>query len=251
MKFEILYGIHPVAEALKARRREFFEVYMSKNTESKRFEKALTQIESSQIPIKKVSPLYLHTIAKTEMHQGIGAKVGPYPFMNIGDLVERTPHGDHKQFLLMLDHVVDPRNLGALIRTAVCFGADGIVLPKDRSALPNPLVSKASSGALEHARISKVANLVNTIHILKEKGFWVIGLEKNADRSIDVADLTCDLAIVVGGEEKGIRPLVKKKCDDLVSIPQSERVNSLNASVAGGILMYEVYRQRQRAQRNT
>ncbi len=118
-------------------------------------------------------------------------------------------------------------------------------MPKNRSALPTPLVSKASSGALEHALIAKVTNSVSTILALKEKGVWVVGLDKKADRSIYSSDLRVALALVVGGEQKGIRPLVKKKCDYLVSIPQSAKVNSLNASVAGGIMMYEVFRQRQ------
>ena len=245
MKTEILYGIHPVTEALKAGRREFLEVYICKSGQSKRFEKVLASLELAKIPIKKTSPYHLNEITQTDMHQGIAAKASPYPFATMMDILESPDRKAHKYFLLLLDLVVDPRNLGALVRTAICVGADGIIIPKNRSALPSPLVSKASSGALEHALIAKVTNSVNTILALKEKGIWVIGLEKKADRSIFASDLRLPLALVIGGEEKGIRPLVKKKCDYLVSIPQSVKVNSLNASVAGGVMMYEIFRQRQ------
>ena len=245
MKSEILYGIHPVNEAFKAGRREFLEVYISKSGQSKRIEKALAPLESAKIPIKKISPYHLNTLTQTDMNQGIAAKVSPYPFATMRDILESPNREVHKYFLLILDLVVDPRNLGALVRTAICVGADGIIMPKNRSALPTPLVSKASSGALEHALIAKVTNSVSTILALKEKGVWVVGLDKKADRSIYSSDLRVALALVIGGEQKGIRPLVKKKCDYLVSIPQSAKVNSLNASVAGGIMMYEVFRQRQ------
>lgn len=242
MKTEILFGIHPVVEALKAARREFFEVYLAKDKISKRIETALSRIESSNISIKRISAARLSTIAQTDMHQGLGARVSPYPTPPVTDILDRP--GDGNYFFLLLDSVVDPHNLGALVRTALCVGIDGVVIPKNRAALPTPVVSKASSGALEHVFLSRVTNMVDTIKTLKEKGIWVAGMEKDANQSLFSSDLTCSLAIIVGGEEKGIRPLVKKHCDFLISIPQIGRVSSLNASVAGGVVMYEAFRQR-------
>ena len=242
MKTEILFGIHPVIEALKAARREFFEVYLAKDKISKRVEMALSLIESSNISIKRVGASRLSTIAQTDMHQGLGARVSPYPTLPVTDILDRPGEGNY--FFLLLDSVVDSRNLGGLVRTALCVGIDGVVIPKDRSASPTPVVSKASSGALEHVCLSRVTNLVDTIKTLKEKGIWVAGTERDANQSLFASDLTCPLAIIVGGEEKGLRPLVKKHCDFLISIPQIGKVSSLNASVAGGVVMYEAFRQR-------
>jgi 23S rRNA (guanosine2251-2'-O)-methyltransferase len=242
VKTEILFGIHPVIEALKAARIEFFEVYLVKDKISKRIEVALSLIESSNISIKTISASRLSTIAQTDVHQGLGARVSPYPTPRVTDILNRP--GDGNYFFLLLDSVLDPHNLGALVRTALCVGINGVVIPKNRSALPTPVVSKVSSGALEHVFLSRVTNLVDTIKTLKEKGIWVAGLEKDANQSLFVSDLTCSLAIIVGGEEKGLRPLVKKHCDFLISIPQIGKVSSLNASVAGGVVMYEAFRQR-------
>ncbi len=144
----------------------------------------------------------------------------------------------------MLDNIQDPQNLGAIIRTALCVGIHGVVVPKDRSASPTPAVSRASAGALEHIRLVRVTNLVQTIKHCKSRGLWVMGLQQNAVQSIYAADLSGSIAIVLGGEQKGIRRLVEKNCDFMVSIPQLGTLNSLNASAAGAVAMYEAFRQR-------
>jgi 23S rRNA (guanosine2251-2'-O)-methyltransferase len=149
-----------------------------------------------------------------------------------------------RPFFLLIDHVVDPHNLGALLRTALCVNVDGVIIPKDRSANPSPVVSKTSAGALEHIPLAQVANLVYAISELKKIGTWLIGLDKNGSQSLFGSDLTGSIGMVIGGEESGIRPLVKKNCDFLAFIPQSGPVSSLNASVAGGVAMYETFRQR-------
>lgn len=244
VKTEILYGIHPVFEALKAGRRVVFEIYVAKGKIPKRFDKLVQLAESVDIPIKQVKPSELKLIAGTDKHQGIGAKTGPYPFAKISDIEGIGGLDSKKYFLLLLDNIVDPRNLGALVRTAFCVGVDGVVVPKDRSALPTPAVSKASAGALEHVRLLRVTNMTNTMRDLKKKDVWIAGLDPTSEETIFFKDLTGSIAIVIGGEEKGIRPLVKKHCDFLMSIPQEGLVNSLNASVAGAVAMYEVFRQR-------
>jgi len=217
VKKEILYGIHPVAEALKAGRRSFYQIFLVQGKISNRLEK---------------------------MHQGIGAQVDPYPFADFSVILNQAGTGEQDPFFLLLDHVVDTQNLGAVIRTALCAGVNGIVIPKDRSATPTPGVSKTSAGALEHVLLAKVTNVVDAMKQLKEKGVWVVGMDKTADLSVFSSDLSGPVAIVIGGEEKGLRPLVKKHCDYLISIPQSGMVNSLNASVAGAVVMYEIFRQR-------
>ncbi|UCF91775.1 MAG: 23S rRNA (guanosine(2251)-2'-O)-methyltransferase RlmB [Desulfobacterales bacterium] len=151
-------------------------------------------------------------------------------------------------FLLLLDGILDPHNLGAIIRTALCAGVHGVIIPRDRAASPTPAVSKASAGALEHVRLIQVTNLVRTVQALKEKGLWIYGLDRSGEHSIFASDLTGPLALVIGGEQRGIRPLVKKNCDLVVAIPQVGPMNSLNASVAAAVAMFETFRQRTRAE---
>ena len=244
MKKEILYGIHPVFEALKAGRRDFFEVYIAKDKTSKRIDKLVAIAESMKVPVERVEPLTLKSMTGTDLHQGLGARTGPFPISETSDIFDGVQTDDENHLLLLLDNIMDPHNLGALIRTALCVGVDGIIIPRDRSVPPTPAVSKSSAGALEHIRLARVTNMVNTIKDLKEKGLWIAGMEKTSDKSIFFSDLTGPVAIVIGGEEKGMRPLVKKHCDFLMSIPQTGQVNSLNASVAGAVVMYEAFRQR-------
>ena len=243
-KTEILYGIHPVFEALKAGRRKIFEVYCASEKSPKRLGKVAALAQSLNIPVKKTNISQIESLTGTGQHQGIGAMVSPYPLTGIDDIVGRVEFDATGHFLLLLDNVIDPHNLGALLRTSLGVGVDGVVIPKDRSARPTPTVSKSSAGALEHVRLARVTNMVNTIKDLKDRGLWIVGLDIAADQSIFFSDLTDSIAIVIGGEAKGIRPLVKKHCDILMSIPQTGRVNSLNASVAGAIAMYEAFRQR-------
>ena len=244
MKTEILYGIHPVSEALKAGRRDIFKIYIAKENISKRLEKVLALAESFKVPIERPNSLHLKKLSNTAQNQGVGAKVGPYPLVKFSELLNGIRDAKSSPCILLLDNIMDPRNLGALIRTAICIDTDAVIIPKDRSARPTPMVSKASAGALEHIQLVRVTNMVNTIKALKNSGVWVAGMDRTSDKSIFNNDLTVPVAIIVGGEESGMRPLVKKHCDFLMSIPQTGPVDSLNASVAGAVVMYEVFRQR-------
>lgn len=244
MKAEILYGFHPVYEALRAGRRTFKEIYVVEQNKSGRIQRIALAAARKNLAIQKVSPATLQMIAGNVSHQGIAAKVAPYPLADIADLLDSALSAGHPALIVLLDNIVDPHNLGAILRTAVCVGAGGVIIPKDRSAFPTPAVSKISSGALEYIRLAQVNNMVRTIQKLKDRGVWIVGLDQNAADSVFAADLTGAMALIVGGEEKGIRPLVRKNCDRLISIPQMGQVGSLNASVAGAIAMYESYRQR-------
>jgi 23S rRNA (guanosine2251-2'-O)-methyltransferase len=245
VKTEILYGIHPVSEALVSRRRKIHEVYLQKDNQSGRLDRLASAAAQRGIGVKAIGPADLKALTGVSGHQGAAAKVDPLPLTAVSDMLAAAQTRGGTLFLLMLDNILDPQNLGAIIRTALCVGIDGVILPKDRSAPPTPAVSKASAGALEHVSLSRVTNLVSTIKHCKKSGLWVMGLDKKADRSIYDGDLTGSIAIVLGGEQKGIRPLVSKNCDFLVSIPQLGALDSLNVSAAAAVAMYEALRQRQ------
>ena len=243
MKTELLYGIHPVYEALAAGRRKIYEIYLDKEKKAGRLANIESMAESRGV-LKKVGPGDLKALVGTSGHQGVAAKVSPYRLVTVQDILQAGLECGQKHFLLMLDNIQDPHNLGAVIRTALCVGVHGVIVPKDRSAPPTPAVSKASAGALEHIRLVRVTNLVQTIKHLKDRGLWIIGLQKEAEQSIYTGDLTGSVALVLGGEQKGIRHLVKNNCDFLFSIPQQGELNSLNVSVAAAVAMYEAFRQR-------
>ncbi|RPH51630.1 MAG: 23S rRNA (guanosine(2251)-2'-O)-methyltransferase RlmB [Desulfobacteraceae bacterium] len=243
MKSEILYGMHPVFEALKADRREFIEVYLVRDKDSGRYKNITDLLSLRKIPVKTVRPAQMEQMTGSAFHQGIGARVSEYPLLPFDDIIGNIKPG-LPDFLILLDNIVDPQNLGALVRTASCVGAGGVVLTKDRSASPTPAVSKASAGALEHISLFRTTNMVNAMQKIKDKGLWVAGLDAMADMPVYDCDFKSPIALVIGGEGKGIRPLVKSNCDFLVSIPQKQGISSLNASVAGAVVMYEVFRQR-------
>jgi 23S rRNA (guanosine2251-2'-O)-methyltransferase len=246
LKTEIIYGIHPVTEALSAGRRRVYKIYLAKEKKSARLEPIVLQAGSQGISQHAIGTADFRTLVGPVHHQGVAARVSPYPLVGLQDILQAVPVQDNTNlFLLMLNEIVDPQNLGALIRTALCVGIDGVILPKDNCAGPTPAVCKASAGALEHIRLSRVSNLVQAIKLCKDNGLWIIGLQKDAPRAIYAGDLTGSIAMVIGGEQKGIRPLVRKNCDFLFSIPQQGPLESLNASAAGAVAMYEAWRQRQ------
>jgi 23S rRNA (guanosine2251-2'-O)-methyltransferase len=177
-------------------------------------------------------------------HQGMVAQTSFFPVKKASEVVTRIDETPSPCFILILENIEDPHNLGALIRTALCAGVDCILIPKDRSVTPSSTVSRSSAGAMEHADIYMITNTASILKTLKENGVWISGLDADGDRSVFDADLTGNIALVIGGEHKGVRPLVKKECDFLLSIPNKGRINSLNASVAGGIAMFEALRQR-------
>ncbi len=244
MKKETLYGIHPVIEALLAGRRKFFDINIAKGKTFQHFGKIQKLAISRGVTINRVEKRDLDVMADTRQHQGICASVSQYPFVDFSSLSAAIKKNNTSPFLLLLDNIQDTHNLGAIIRTALCAGVNGIIIPKDRSAPPTPAASKGSAGALEHALIARVTNISIAIQALKKHGLWFFGLDMNGDKSVFSADLSGGIALVIGGEDKGIRPLVKKECDLLISIPQEGEITSLNASAAGAVAMYEAYRQR-------
>ena len=238
---EFLYGVNPVMEAFKAKRRKIYELFIVSEKASDKFSEIIKLAGNVNVPVARLSYSELSKLAGTDSHQSVIARVSPYPLVDISELMTNKEDG----LILILDGIEDPQNLGAIARTALCAGADGIIIPKDRAAAPVPSASKASAGALEHIKIAKVTNLVTTIKELQKNSFWIAGLDGDSDSSLYKTDLTSSLGIVIGGEDRGLRDLVRKNCDFVVSIPQKSPFNSLNASVAGAVVVYEVLRQRE------
>ncbi|MCG8620204.1 MAG: 23S rRNA (guanosine(2251)-2'-O)-methyltransferase RlmB [Desulfobacterales bacterium] len=241
---EVLYGFHSVYEALRAGRRQFESILLSDRRAAPRVEKVGELAQSKGIIIQDAAPETLERLSQGGNHQGIAARVSAFPVKPSEDIWAELRNRETPFFILMAESIEDPHNLGALIRTALCADVDYIVVPKDRSALPTPAVSRTSAGAMEHADIFMATNLAALMRDLKKEGAWISGLDAGGDKALFEADLTGNLVLVVGGEHKGIRPGVRKECDFILSIPISGKVNSLNASVAGGVAMYEARRQR-------
>jgi 23S rRNA (guanosine2251-2'-O)-methyltransferase len=246
VKTEILFGIHPIREALNARQRHFFDLYIARNPTSKRLSDIVSHAQKRGISVSKIPAESLAKLSQTDFHQGVGAKVSALPLKDLALILHESPQPNMPPMLLLLDSLSDPHNFGALVRSAVSVGISGIIFPKDRSVAPSPTVSKISAGALEHAALSRVTNLAHTIKRLKALDFWVCGLDRDGARTIFEVDFSDPMAIVIGSESKGLRPLIKKQCDFLTRIPQIGPVSSLNASVAGAVTLYEAFRQRSR-----
>lgn len=240
----ILYGYHPVREALWARRRHVRTVYLAQGKGEGRRREIAELARKNGVEVQWVAPRQLTDMVGHPRHQDVAAKVDAYPGSSLEEILA-TPRGDGRApWVLLLDQVVDPQNFGAIVRTADCAGIQGVLVPKDHSAPPTPAASKASAGALEHMRVAYETNLVTIMRRLKDNGFWIAGADRMGAQSVFDADLKGPLALVIGSEEKGLRPLVKKHCDFIISIPQTGSVGSLNASAAAAVIIYEAFRQR-------
>ncbi len=205
-----------------------------------------TTARDRKIPVQKVDRQRLEKFASGIAHQGVLAFLAAKEYVEVDDILAGISPGE-APFLIILDEISDPHNLGAILRTADAAGAHGVVIPRRRSAPLTPTVAKSSAGAIEYVQVARVANLPQTIEGLKKKGLWIVGAEADGEDIFWDARLDGPLALVIGGEDKGLGRLVKERCDILVRLPMSGRVNSLNASVATALLSYEVLRQRRRA----
>lgn len=244
-KSDTLFGFHSVYEALKADRRKFYKIFVSSQKRAlTRFEKIEILAQKKNIKIEKAVPDFFDKMTNFANHQGILAKTSFFPVKNASEVTTIIQKRQKPCFILIMEGIEDPHNLGALIRTALCAGVDYILIPKDRCATPSSTVSRSSAGAMEHANIFMITNTASILRSLKENDVWISGLDAKGDTSLFDSDLKGNIALVIGGEHKGIRPGVKKECDFLLSIPNQGNINSLNASVAGGIAMYEAFRQR-------
>ncbi len=243
MSQEIVYGRNAVAELLNSNPDRISKIYFQFNTDEKRILELFIKAKQHQISIGKASNQKLGDLAKTNKHQGVVALTSDVQMVQLDDLLQEESLKPF--FFVLLDNLEDPHNLGAIIRTAECAGATAILLPKDNAIPINSTVHRTSAGAVSHARLCRVGNVAQTIERLKKQGVWVVGTDMKAKKTYTEFDFTMNACIVIGSEGKGMRDLVKKSCDELVSIPMRGKTNSLNASVAAAIMLYEVVRQRQ------
>ncbi|MGC9332747.1 MAG: 23S rRNA (guanosine(2251)-2'-O)-methyltransferase RlmB [Anaerolineae bacterium] len=243
---EILYGRQPVRETLRARRRQVYRLLLARDTRPADIvAEALALARDSRIPVQEVDRAALDSLGGDANHQGIAAEVSGYPYVDLLQLARAARAADEPPFLLLLDHLLDPQNLGSLLRSADAAGVHGVVLPARRAAGITPAAVRASAGAAEHVRAAQVPNLVQAIEKLKEEGLWLAGLEATPEaQHYSQADLAGPLGLVVGSEGKGLARLVRERCDFLIRLPMHGQVESLNAAVAGAIALYEVRRQR-------
>jgi cysteinyl-tRNA synthetase len=236
---DLLYGRHPILEALRAARRRVHRVLVAHGTHG--LDDLLREAQRHNTPVQTIERRQLDRMLPGGHHQGVLAEAGPFRYARLQDLLVST----HNPLILMLDSLQDPQNFGTLLRTAQACGVDGVVIPEHRSVGVTPAVVSASAGAVEHLRIARETNLTRAIQSLKARNVWVYGLVVDAQRSYWHIDWTGASALVVGSEGPGLGRLVRESCDELVSIPMAPgAVQSLNASVAGSLVLYEAYRQR-------
>lgn len=241
---DILYGLHPVEEALRAGRRSFDHVCVARERAAEKHDPRLQQLidlcRDAGVKVRFEPREHLTRLAGTTGHQGVVAIVRTSAALDIEDLLD----GPEPRLLLALDGVEDPQNLGALLRTADAAGVDGIVVTERRSAPLSPVAIKASAGAAEHVRLARVVNMVRALEQLKERNIWCVGLDERGSMQYDEYDFTSNTVVVLGREGAGLHDLVRKTCDHLLRIPMAGKVSSLNVSAAGAVVLFEAVRQR-------
>jgi len=239
-----VYGIHSVAEALKARARAFAWVGVARERHDLRLQRVVDECRRQGVAVRFLERAELDRMAGNNAHQGVVAITSAKQYNDLDDVVA-AKRGIHS-LIVVLDGVEDPRNLGAILRTADAAGANGVIIPERRAVGVTAAVTKASAGAGEHLPVARVTNIARTLEELKTKNLWIVGLEERASQSYDSLDYNMDCAVVLGGEGKGLHDLVARKCDYLASIPMLGKVSSLNVSVAAGVILFEIVRQRKK-----
>lgn len=245
MKCEgLIYGINPLLEALRSGGRRFNKVYLLKGRRDKDIDEIVLLAKRLGAAIYYEPREILDRIAPHKRHQGVAGIVSPKEYATIEDILDAARSRNEVPFIFIIDGIEDPRNLGAIVRSAEGAGVHGIIIPERRSVGITDLVSKASAGAIEYMPVARVVNIVKAIDLLKNNGLLVLGLDAKAKDSYLDLDYSVPIAAVIGNEGSGIRRLTLERCDDLVSIPLKGKVSSLNISVAASIFAFEVLRQR-------
>lgn len=239
-----IFGIHPVKEVLESGSMTCEKLIFKPSPNNNNLQAIVKLAQSKRIATKQTNSEQLDKTCNGANHQGVALLVAEYKYTDFNDFLSIIESKETKPDVLILDGVQDTHNLGALIRSCDAFGVGGIILPKDRSASVNQTVLKTSAGAAAYVPVIKVPNLVRAVESLKSVGYWVAGMDGDAKVSLYDADLTGPMAYVLGGEGSGMRRLVRKNCDMILSLPQKGRINSLNVSVAGGIVLAESFRQK-------
>lgn len=242
MSDEILVGRNPVFEVLKSDR-GVNKVLISEQMNQQTERELQKLVKKKNTILQKVPKQRLDQLTK-ERHQGMLAYVAPYEYSSVEEILQKSTNLAEQAFILILDEIEDPHNLGAILRTANATGVHGVIIPKRRAVGLTETVARASAGAIEHVPVARVTNIADTIDLLKEHDIWVVGTDERGSQDYRILDGETALAFVIGNEGKGISRLVKKKCDWMVHLPMQGAISSLNASVASSLLMYEIYRKR-------
>lgn len=245
-----LTGIHAVREALEAGR-AFDRIVIARGRQDTRVEEIVQMARARNVSVRFEDRSQIDRLADTKEHQGIVGLVAPRAAGTIEEIIEAAnaaaaAERGEKGLIVLLDGVEDPHNLGAIVRTSLAAGAHGVVIPERRAAGLTDTVARASAGALSHLPVAKVTNLARTMEELKEAGYWLVGLDEEGDREYTEVDYLSPVGIVMGGEGKGLHELTRKRCDFVVKLPTVGPVKSLNVSVAAGVVLFEVVRQRNR-----
>ncbi len=240
---QLIAGRNPVMEALRAGR-VIDKVVVLYGAKGAAIEKIKVLARQRGVPCVEVNKQRFRELVSDATTQGVVAVVGTKAYVSVDHILQHARNRNEPPFILVLDELDDPHNVGALIRTAESAAVHGVVVPKHHAAPITQTVSKTSAGAVEHMCVAKVANIAQTLEELKSEGLWIVGADMEGDRLFDDLDYTMPIAVVIGSEGTGIRRLVKEKCDFLVKIPMLGKVRSLNASVAGALILYEVVRKR-------
>jgi len=240
---DLIFGIHAVQAAVE-KNTHLKEVWVEESRKDKRVELILELVKQKEIPCKRVSATFLNEILPDARHQGVMACLTSIDIKNDAALNRLLDNLDSPAFLLLLDGVTDPHNLGACIRTAAAAGVHAIIVPKDKSCGMTATVRKVASGAAEILPFVQVTNLSRCLKSLQDRGIWIVGTDLATQTNLYQQDLKGPLAVVMGAEAKGLRRLTRENCDSLVKLPMSESVESLNVSVATGVVLFEAVRQR-------
>lgn len=243
MSEEWIVGKNPVIEALRSGR-TINKIWIAEGVNKNQMGPVFSLAKEQGVIITTANRKKLDQLSNTENHQGVIASVAAYDYVEVDDMLARAKQRNEVPFLLILDELEDPHNLGSILRTADAVGAHGVIIPKRRSVTLTATVAKSSAGAIEYVPVARVTNLVRTIEELKQQGIWIAGTDASAKQDFREGDFSMPIALVIGSEGKGISRLVRENCDFLYSLPMVGHVTSLNASVAAALLMYEVYRAR-------
>jgi 23S rRNA (guanosine2251-2'-O)-methyltransferase len=242
---DTIYGINPVLEVLRSGRRRCLEVLVAEGLKDANARQLEGLAARKGVKLSRVKKEEIGRRAGTTSHQGVAARVDPYPYAELEDVVTTALKDDRKAFLVILDGITDPHNMGSIIRTAHLLGVHGVIVPKDNSCPITPAVVKASAGATEYLPVVQVTNIAHTVNLLKDKGIWIAAAEGDSETSVYDNDFAgYHFAVVLGSEGKGVRRLVRERSDFLVNIPMEGEVGSFNVSVAGALIMGEIARQR-------
>lgn len=236
-------GRNPVMEAIKAER-TIDKIFILKGEKEGSIVKIIAMAREKGIVIQEVEKAKLDQLAQTGAHQGIVAFVSTYDYVDVKDIINAAREKGEQPFIIILDEITDPHNLGSVLRSANAAGAHGVIIPKRRSVGLSAVVAKSSAGAIEYVPVAKVSNIAQTIDSLKEENIWVVGTDANGQKVHFESDLKGPIALVIGSEGEGLGRLVKENCDFLVKVPMKGKISSLNAGVAAAVLMFEVVRQR-------